>query len=111
MKFREQLLENLDPHEVSIQLLSAGVLTSDDKQKIEENPSQREKSGELLIMLAKKGPRAYEEFVKVLEKDQCSLAYQLLKEGMYSAGQHEMVSVLVGEYFVDSACINWASLC
>ena len=88
LKFREQLLEKLAPHEVSIQLLTAGVLTSDDKQKIEEKHSQREKSEELLMMLATKGPRAYEEFVKTLEKDQCFLACQLLKEGMYNAGHH-----------------------
>ena len=82
LKFRELLLENLDPNEVSLQLLTAGVLTSDDKDKIEENPSQREKNEELLMMLATKGPRAYEEFVKALEKDHCFLACQLLKEGM-----------------------------
>lgn len=81
LKFRELLLENLDPNKVSRQLLTAGVLTSDDKEKIEENPSQREKSEELLMMLATKGPRAYEEFVKALEKDQYFLACQLLKEG------------------------------
>ncbi|XP_020622142.1 uncharacterized protein LOC110059758 isoform X3 [Orbicella faveolata] len=82
LKFYVLLLEKLDPNEVSHQLLTAGVLTSDDKEKIEENPSQKEKSAELLMILATKGPRAYEEFVKTLEKDQCSLACQLLKEGM-----------------------------
>jgi len=106
LKFREQLLEKLDPYEVSIQLVTAGVLTSDEKQKIEKKHSQREKSEELLMMLASKGPREYEEFVKALEKDQCFLACQLLKEGMYSAGHHEMVPLLVSKYFVDYACIN-----
>jgi len=86
LKFYVPLLEKLDPNEVSLQLLTAGVLTSDDKEKIEQNPSQREKSEELLMILATKGPRAYEEFLKTLEKDQCSLACQLLKEGMYFAG-------------------------
>lgn len=109
LKFRELLLEKLDANEVSLQLLSAGVLTSDDNEKIEEKPSQREKSEELLMTLATKGPRAYEEFVKALEKDHCFLACQLLKEGIYSAGQHEIVSVLVSKYFVDYACINWGS--
>ena len=99
LKFRELLLENLDPNELSLQLLTAGVLTSDDKEKIDENPSQREKSEELLLMLATKGRRAYEEFKKALEKDHCFLACQLLKEGMYSVGQHEMVSVVNSKHF------------
>lgn len=81
LKFYVLLLEKLDSNEVSHQLLTAGVLTSDDKEKIEERPSQKEKNEELLMMLATKGPRAYEEFMKALEKDQCSLACQLLKEG------------------------------
>ena len=109
LKFRELLLEKLDANEVSLQLLSAGVLTSDDKEKIEEKPSQREKSEELLMTLVTKGPRAYEEFVRALEKDHCFLVCQLLKEGIYRAGQHEIVSVLVSKYFVDYGFINWAS--
>jgi len=80
LKFYVLLLEKLDPNKVSLQLLTAGVLTSHDKKKIEENPSQKEKNEEPLMILATKGPRAYEEFVKTLEKDQCSLACQLLKE-------------------------------
>lgn len=80
LKFYVLLLEKLDSNEVSRQLLTAGVLTSDDKEKIEERPSQKEKNEELLMMLATKGARAYEEFVKALEKDQCFLACQLLKE-------------------------------
>jgi len=83
LKFYVPLLEKLDPNEVSVQLLTAGVLTSGDKEKVEEKPSQREKSEELLMILATKGPRAYEEFVKALEKNHCFLAYQLLKEGVY----------------------------
>ena len=98
LKFRELFLENLDPNEVSRQLVKAGVLTSDEKEKIEENPSQREKVEELLMMLATKGPRAYEEFVKVLEEDHCFLACQLLKEGMYSRGQHEIVYVVISKF-------------
>ena len=98
LKFRDLLLENLDPNKVSLQLLTAGVLTSDDKDKIEENPSQKEKNEELLMMLATKGPRAYEEFVKALEKDHCFLACQLLKEGMYS--------VVNSKHFLDYAYIN-----
>ena len=90
LKFREQLLQKLDPHEVLRQLLTAGVLTSNDKEKIEEKHSQREKNEELLMMLATKGPKAYEELVKVLEKDHCFLACQLLKEGTYSASQFKM---------------------
>lgn len=104
LKFRELLLENLDPDKVSLQLLTAGVLTSDDKEKIEENPSQREKSEELLMMLATKGPRAYKEFMKTLEESHCFLAFQLLKEGMYSVGQHEMVSVVISIFF--GLCIH-----
>ena len=94
-KFYVLLLETLDPNEVSLQLLTAGVLTSDDKEKIEEKPSQKEKNEELLMVIATKGPRAYEELVKALEKDQCFLACQLLKEGTYSTGQHEMASVVI----------------
>lgn len=109
LKFYVLLLEKLDPKDVSLELLTAGVLTSDDIEKIEEKHSQEEKNEELLMVLATKGPRAYEEFVKALEKDHCFLACQLLKEGMYSAGQHEIVSVLVSKYFVDYACINWGS--
>ena len=37
LKFYALLLEKLDQSEVSRQLLTAGVLTSDDKEKIEEN--------------------------------------------------------------------------
>lgn len=92
LKFHVLLLQNLDPNDVLLQLLTAGVLTSHDQEKIEEKPSQKEKSEELLMILATKGLRAYEEFVKALEKDQCFLACQLLKEGTYSAGQHEMVA-------------------
>ena len=106
LKFHKLLLEKLDPNEVSLQLLAAGVLTSDEKQKIDKKPSQKEKSEELLMMLVTKGPRAYEEFVKALEKDHCFLACQLLKEGMCSAGQHEMVFVIISKYFVHYACIN-----
>ena len=44
LKFYVLLLEKLDPNEVSVQLLTVGVLTSDDKEKVEEKSSQREKS-------------------------------------------------------------------
>jgi len=90
LKFYVLLLEKLDPKDVSLELLTAGVLTSDDIEKIEEKHSQEEKNEELLMVLATKGPRAYEEFVKALEKDHCFLACQLLKEGTYSAGQFKM---------------------
>jgi len=80
LKFYVLLLEKLDPKDVSLELLTAGVLTSDDIEKIEEKHSQEEKNEELLMVLATKGPRAYEEFVKALEKDHCFLACQLLKE-------------------------------
>lgn len=110
LKFRELLLGNLDPNKVLLQLLTAGVLTSDDKENIEEKPSQRGKNEELLMMLATKGPRAYEEFVKALEKDHCFLACQLLKEGMYSLGQHEMVSVvIISNLFLDYAIMHRGS--
>jgi len=93
LKFYVLLLENLDPNEVSALMLTAGVLTSGDIEKVEEKPSQREKSEELLIILSMKGPRAYQELVKALENNHCFLACQLLKEGAYSAGKHENVSV------------------
>ena len=51
------------------------------------------------MILATKGPRAYEEFVKALEKNHCFLARKLLKEGAYSAGLHETVSVSNFEVF------------
>ena len=107
LKFYVLLLEKLDPSEVSLQLLTADVLTSDDKEKIEEKPSQKEKNEELLMILTTKGPRAYEEFMKALEKDHCFLACQLLKEGTCSADQHEMVSVAICKYLVqktDTEC-------
>jgi len=85
LKFYALLLERLDPNKISLQLLTAGVLTSVDKEKIEEKHSQKEKNEELLMMLATKGPKAYEEFVKALEKDDCFLACQLLKEGTCNA--------------------------
>ncbi len=89
-EFQEMLLENLDPEEVSHQLTEAGVLTPDDKDKIKEKQTRKDKSEQLLMILATKGPAAYEEFVKALEKDHCSLACQLLKEGRYSAGQRKL---------------------
>ena len=88
-KFQELILENLDPKEVSIQLTRAGVLTSDDKDKIEEKVTQKNKSEQLLMISATKGPEAYEEFVKALENDHCFLACKLLKEGGYIAHQQE----------------------
>ena len=107
LKFYLLLLEKLDPNEVSVQLLTAGVLTSDDKEKVDEKPSQREKSEELLMILATKGPRAYEEFVKALEKDHSYLACQLLKEGTYSAIVHQVVSVSNFRVnFVETFCIH-----
>ncbi len=89
-EFQEMLLENLDPEEVSHQLTEAGVLTPDDKDKIEEKQTRKDKIEKLLMILATKGPAAYEEFVKALEKDHCYLACQLLKEGRYSAGQRKL---------------------
>ena len=84
-------MEKLDPEEVSAQLMKAGVLTSQDKDKIDEKHTRKDKSEQLLLILATKGPWAYEEFVKALEKDHCFLACQLLKEGKYNAlGQHEL---------------------
>ena len=85
------MLKNLDPKEVSIQLAKAGVLTSDDKDKIEEKGTQRDKSEQLLMILATKGPRAYEEFVKALENDHCFLACKLLKEGRFIAHQQKCI--------------------
>jgi len=84
LKFYVLLLEKLDPNEVSAQLLTTGVLTPGDIEKVEEKPSQRGKSEVLLMILATKGPRAYEEFVKALENNHSFLACQLLKEGAYS---------------------------
>ena len=52
------------------------------------------------MILTTKGPRAYEEFVKALEKDHCFLACQLLKEGTCCADQHEVVSVVICKYLV-----------
>lgn len=86
LKFHDLLLEKIDPDKVLHQLIRAGVFTYRERERIKEKQTQKDKSEQLLTILAKKEPRAYEEFVKALKKYDPSLACQLLEEGRYSVG-------------------------
>jgi len=75
------VLENdLEPNNLFAYLIQEGVMTPDDQEEINKRPTRRSQSEEFLRKLPTRGPRAYQEFVKALEKNQSFLACILLRE-------------------------------
>ena len=54
-------------------------LDTDDEEEVKAEPTRRKKVGKLLIILAKKGPKAFDVFVKGLQEIQPFLAAPLLR--------------------------------
>lgn len=77
-KFYDQLLEEVDPDRVGTHLAQSKTITEAELRALS---IQKGRTQTLLRMIADKGPEAYEEFVKALEKCKCFVVYYLLKEG------------------------------
>ena len=77
------LVKDLVPKKLFPHLIQEEVMTSDDKERINKIDKRKRQSEEFLSILPKRGPRAYQEFVKALEEKQPSLACILLREGRY----------------------------
>ena len=79
----EALLEDLEPSDVLPHLIQTKVLTFDHQEIIKNITSRKGRCEEFLTILPTRGPRAYEVFVKALEKTQPFLACILLRAGRY----------------------------
>lgn len=77
-KFYDQLLEEVDPDRIGTHLAQSKTITEAELRALS---IQKGRTQTLLRMIADKGPEAYEEFVKALEKRKCFVVYYLLKEG------------------------------
>lgn len=82
------LVRDLEPKNLFAHLIQEGVMTPDDQEEINKIPTRRSQSEDFLRKLPTKGPRAYQEFVKALEKKQSFLACILLREGRYNLSHH-----------------------
>lgn len=80
-KFNDLLLKNVNPDKITAHLAQSKMITERELQALREIRSEIERKKTLLRMIADKGSEVYEEFVKALEKDNCSVAYCLVKEG------------------------------
>ncbi|KAL9967529.1 hypothetical protein ACROYT_G025775 [Oculina patagonica] len=86
IKCHEALVEDLEPTDVFRHLIQNEVLTFHLQERIRNiDPTPRGRSEQLLSILPNRGPRAYEVFVKALEKTQPFLACLLLREELSAA--------------------------
>ena len=77
------LMKDLEPKKLFAHLIQERVMTSDDKERISKIDKRKRQSEEFMNILLRRGPRAYQEFVKALEDKQPFLACILLREGTY----------------------------
>jgi len=75
------LVTDLEPKRLIAHLIQERVMTPDDQEGINKIATQRSQSEEFLRILRTRGPTAYQEFVKALEKNQSFLACILLRDG------------------------------
>ena len=77
----KSLVKDLVPKKLLPHLIQEGILSLDEKERINQIDKRKRQSEELLRILPSSGPRAYEELVNALEEKQPSLACILLREG------------------------------
>lgn len=77
------LVKDLEPKKIFAHLIQEGVMTPDDQEGINKLNTQTSQTEEFLRILPKRGPGAYQEFVRALEEKQAFLACVLLREGNY----------------------------
>ena len=78
-----RLVEDLVPKKLFPHLIQEGIMTSDDKERINQIDKRKRQSKEFLSILQTRGPHAYQEFMMALEEKQPFLACILLREGRY----------------------------
>ena len=82
------LRRDLEPKKILPHLVSKKILDRIDAQKIKGKDTREESCEELLEMLPRKGPNAFQEFVKALKKVQLFLAESLEAEGNNNELKH-----------------------
>ncbi|KAJ7377788.1 hypothetical protein OS493_026355 [Desmophyllum pertusum] len=76
-KHRTALVDNLEPSKL---LNSLDVLDDDDRDKLKSVQIRKEQAEELLDILSRRGPEAFQNFVAALYKSQEFLAKRLIQE-------------------------------
>ena len=77
------LVTDLEPEMLFAHLIQEGIMISDDQEEITKIARRTRRNEEFLSILSRRGPTAYQEFVKALEENQSFLACKLLREGKY----------------------------
>ena len=77
------LAKDLVPKKLLPHLIQEGILSLDDKERINQIDKRKHQSEELLKILTSRGPHAYQELVNALKENQPSLACILLREGRF----------------------------
>lgn len=64
------LLQDLDPNTAFLsQLINYKVITGDQREEIEHEATRRNKVAKILDILPRRGPRAFDSFVRLLKLD------------------------------------------
>lgn len=82
---RLDLCQDLDAKQATQFLFSKDILSDKDKQDIDANNTQRERSEALLDILPRRGPNAFNAFLEFLGKNQVHLSklLQPVAEGIF----------------------------
>ncbi|ELT88648.1 hypothetical protein CAPTEDRAFT_78883, partial [Capitella teleta] len=77
------LTRDLDPSDIYDELIAGSVLTFDDVERIEKRDTRRDRTMELIRILLRKGPNAFQVLMNSLESNYPHL-HDMLKEGLPS---------------------------
>ena len=75
------LVEKVEPKAMMDYLHEKGIISVEDREAIRSNDTREKKNVALLLQLEKKGSDAFKRFFEGLQKNQPSLAEDLLKKG------------------------------
>ena len=64
------LVTDLEPEMLFAHLIHEGIMISDDQEEITKIARRTRRNEEFLSILSRRGPTAYQEFVKALEENQ-----------------------------------------
>lgn len=88
-RVKPDLLNDMDPDEVLLQMVADDVFTQSEEEKIQAQPTRWEKCKELLEILPRKGTKAYRIFRKVLQSVHPHLANSISERDNTRLGGEE----------------------
>ena len=82
-----ELVKDLEPEPLLLHLYQKGIIDQDDMDEIRSKKIRKDVNEDLIFKLMRRGPEAFPNLVKGLQRKQPFLACSLLKEGKVNIGQ------------------------